>query len=177
MLLAREGKCRNLFKKETPVKNIQGSCITNISFFCQASYKAPLLKMWTKCPPFEKHISSLIYSWIEKFWAIMIYCVFAVIQVFRCCPFWLRLPPLRQSGEVRFGIKWRTLPIWIRSYSAEYKADLIPASTNWILEMPNRLYVLMLILHSWILKWQQSFIQYELETSFLSKLILWLSIL
>ena len=41
-----------------------------------------------------------------------------------------------------FGIRWRTLPIWIRSHSAEYKADLIPASTNWILEMQNRLYIM-----------------------------------
>ena len=47
-----------------------------------------------------------------------------------------------ESGKVGFGIRWRTLPIWIRSHSAEYKADLIPASTNWILEMQNRLYIM-----------------------------------
>ena len=62
----------------------------------------------------------------------------------------LTAPP-RQSGKVGFRIKWRSLPIWIRSYSAEYKADLIPASTNWILEMRNRLHNL-LIFHSWIKK-------------------------
>ena len=43
------------------------------------------------------------------------------------------------------------MPIRIRSYSAEYKADLIPASTKWILEMQIdfTLFYIMLNLHSW----------------------------
>ena len=101
--------------------------------------------IWKACTCLHWYILKLTNS--EQSWFILwlLWSKFSAFALFDCGA------ASGQSGKVRFRIKWRTLPIWIRSYSAEYKADLIPASTNWILEMPNRLYI-MLILHSWILK-------------------------
>ena len=54
--------------------------------------KSPSLKNVKKkkfCHLKSMHMSPLIYFEINKFWAIMIYFVIAVIQVFCVCPFWL----------------------------------------------------------------------------------------